>query len=149
IRTLKQNPTPIDIGLTLSDAFYALRSGLDQLAWQLALITNPTPSRDVCFPIYGELKPDTPKKFKKATADMPAGAIALIEELQPYKRGTDFRADPLWQLGELCNTDKHRIPIGRAVDTGLYIEPTGWTRTDLDYGVEISWPIADKDRVVF
>lgn len=75
--------------------------GLDQLAWQLALINNPNPSRDVCFPIFGELKPDTPKKFKKATDDMPPDAAKIIEELQPYKRGVEYCDDPLWQLGEL------------------------------------------------
>ena len=149
IRTLEMNPVPIDISLTLSDAVYAIRSGLDQLAWQLALINNPNPARDVCFPIFGELKPDTPKKFKKATDDMPPDAAKIIEELQPYKRGTAYRDDPLWQLGELCNMDKHKIPIGSAIAAELYLEPNGWTKADLDNAVEISWPIAAKDIVVF
>lgn len=149
IRTLQINPVPIDISLTLSDAVYAIRSGLDQLAWQLALITNPNPSRDVCFPIFGELKPDTPKNLKKATGDMPSDAANIIEELQPYKRGAEFRDDPLWQLGELCNMDKHKIPIGRAIMAQLYIEPQGWTKIDLDNAVEISWPIALKESAVF
>ena len=149
VRALEMNPVPIDISLMLSDAFYAIRSGLDHLAWQLAMINNPNPSRDVCFPIFGELKPDTPKKFKKTTDDMPPDAAKIIEELQPYKRGVTYRDDPLWQLGELCNMDKHKIPIGRAVATELYLEPNGWTRTDLDNAVEISWPIAVKDRIVF
>lgn len=149
IRTLEMNPVPIDISLALSDAVYATRSGLDQLAWQLALIKNPNPSREVCFPIFGELKSGTPKKFKDITGEMPPDAAKIIEELQPYHRGAAYRDDPLWQLGELCNMDKHKIPIGRAIAAQLYIEPKGWTRTDLDHAVEISWPIALKESVVF
>lgn len=149
VRTLVMKPVSIDISLTLSDALYAIRSGLDQLAWQLALINNPYPSRDVCFPIFGELNPDTPKKFKKMTDDMPPDAAKIVEEFQPYKRGVTYRDDPLWQLGELCNLDKHKVPIGRAVATELYLEPNGWMRTNLDNAIEISWPLAVKDRIVF
>ncbi|HME99434.1 MAG TPA: hypothetical protein VKK06_06115 [Terriglobia bacterium] len=36
-------------------------------------------------------------------------AQAIIEIIQPYYMGPNFREHPLWQLRELSNFDKHRI----------------------------------------
>lgn len=33
--------------------------------------------------------------------------VFRVELVQPYKRAAAFRDDPLWQLNELCNLDKH------------------------------------------
>ena len=149
IRRCEFQPVPLDISHCLSDVVYALRSGLDQLAWQLALIGNPNPSRDVMFPIHAERTPELEKKFRNMVWDMPCEAVAVIKELQPYKRGQAFRDDPLWKLNALSNLDKHRTPVGRAITAEIYLEPSGWTRRDLDDSVEISWPISSKDAVVF
>jgi hypothetical protein len=75
--------------------------------------------------------------------------VAIIKALQPYNRGTAYRDDPLWQLNELSNIDKHRVPTGRATLAHIYAEPHGWIKRELDYGVELSWPLALKDSVVF
>jgi hypothetical protein len=53
----------------------------------------------------------------------------------------------LWQLNELGNLDKHKMPAGRSSDTSFYIEPVGYTKTDFDYGFELSWPLSDRDKV--
>jgi len=42
--------------------------------------------------------------------DIPDGAQAEIEGLQPYNRRQDYTPDPLWVLNELSNIDKHRLP---------------------------------------
>jgi len=139
----------MDIMLSLSDAVYALRSGLDQLAWQLALLGNSNPSSDVMFPIHSDQSIGADKRFRKLVRDMPVDAIEVIKDLQPYKRGATYRDDPLWQLNELSNIDKHRLPVGRANIANVYAEPRGWTRHDLDYGVEFSWPLSVKNSVVF
>jgi hypothetical protein len=138
---------PLDFSMALSDVVYALRSGLDQLAWQLALLGTRNPSREVMFPILSENTPKSDDRFRRIVWDMPCEAVKVIKDLQPYNRGYAFRDDPLWQLNELSNSDKHRIPVGRAITSTLYIEPRGFTRNDLDYGVEVSWPLAVKDAV--
>jgi hypothetical protein len=143
------NHIPADIHLSLSDMIYCLRSGLDQLAWQLALLGNPNPSRDVMFPIHSDQSPKAEERFRRLVWDMPCDAVTVIKDLQPYNRGAAYRDDPLWQLNELSNIDKHRVPTGRATDADCYVEPSGGTRHDLDYGVEISWPLPFKDAVVF
>jgi hypothetical protein len=45
--------------------------------------------------------------------------------------------------------DKHKIPIGRALEAQLYLEPNGWTKVELENAVEMSRPLAVKDSVVF
>lgn len=37
-------------------------------------------------------------------------AATIIEQLQPYHRGNDYRDDPLWGLHEMWLADKHRLP---------------------------------------
>lgn len=138
-----------DIYLSLADAIYCLRSGLDQLAWQLALLANANPGRDVMFPIHSDRSPRAEERFRNLVRDMPCEAVAIIKDLQPYNRGASYRDDPLWRLNELSNIDKHCVPMGRATLTSIYADPLGWTQCELDYGVELSWPLASKDAVVF
>jgi hypothetical protein len=138
-----------DIHLNLADLVYSLRSALDQLAWRLARLGNADPGRDVMFPIHSDRSAKSEERFRKRVWDMPCEAIEIIKDLQPYNRGTAYRADPLWQLNELSNIDKHRTPAGRAIDAEFYLEPDGWFRSDFDDGVEISWPLAFKESVVF
>lgn len=138
-----------DLALSLSDFVYCLRSGLDQLVWNLSLLTNPTPSRDTMFPIHSDQLPKSEDIFKRKVWDVPCEAVAVIKHLQPYRRGAAFRDDPLWQLNELSNIDKHRLPSGSSQDGNFYLEPLGFTRRELDNGVEFSWPLSQKDAVVF
>src|SRR5437879_2447630 len=60
-----------DVPLSLGDLVYALRSGLDQLAWQLALFGNPNPGRDTMFPIHSDQLPRSEELFRKRVWDMP------------------------------------------------------------------------------
>ena len=136
------------IPLSLSDAIYCLRSGLDQLAWQLALMGTGTPGRDTAFPIAWEDTPKTQEWIRKLTWQMPCEAIAVIQDLQPYKRGNAYRDDPLWQLNELSNIDKHRWPAGRNSDRDIYVEPQGFIKRDFDHGVEFDWPLSAKPVVL-
>ena len=136
-----------DIALSLGDFVYNLRSGLDQLAWQLCLSGGGDPRVDTMFPIHERDEPKSEAKFLKRLKGMPPAAIDIIRELQPYQRGADFRQHPLWQLNELGNLDKHKMPAGRSSDTSFYIEPVGYTKTDFDYGFELSWPLSARDKV--
>ena len=84
--------------------------------------------------------------FLKRVKDMPPDVVMIIRELQPYKRGADYRKHPLWQLNELGNIDKHRLPAGRSTDTSFHIEPLGYTKTDFDNGVELNWPLRPRAK---
>jgi len=143
------NPMDQDIPLSLGDVIYNLRSGLDQLAWQLALMGTVTPGRETAFPIAWEDTPKTQEWIRKLTWQMPCDAIAIIQDLQPYKRGNAYRQDRLWQLNELSNIDKHRLPAGRCTDSNIYVAPLGFIKSDFDNGVEFSWPLTEKSSVVF
>ncbi len=136
-----------DILLSLGDFVYNLRSGLDQLAWQLCLSGGGDPGRDTMFPIYEKEDAKSEELFQKRVKGMPPDAIAIIRELQPYKRSASYRQHPLWQLNELGNIDKHRLPAGRSTDTSFYIEPLGYIKTDFDNGMELSWPLSAKGKV--
>ena len=120
------DPLPVEWSAHIGDAAHNLRSGLDHLAFALnskgyadpnqGAILPPADAKRSEFPIFGD--EDTagnpgkgPTLFRKAlrkVAHVPNGARAVIEEIQPYQRGKDFRADPLWLIYELDRIDKHR-----------------------------------------
>jgi hypothetical protein len=149
IRRCEFDPIEADIYLCLADVVYNLRSGLDQLAWQLALLGNPNPSREVMFPSHPDRSPRAEERLRRLVSDMPDAAVAIIKDLQPYNRANSYRDDPLWKLNELSNIDKHRRPTGRAMDLQLFVAPRGYLRRELDHGVEVSWALAAKTSVVF
>lgn len=136
------------IPLSLSDAVYCLRSGLDQLAWQLASLGTKTPGRETAFPIGWEDTSKTQDWIRKLTWQMPCEAVAVIQDLQPYKRGNAYRDDRLWQLNELSNIDKHRWPSGRISDREIFAAPLGFIKRDFDHSVEFDWPLSYKPSVV-
>ena len=60
-----------DILLSLGDFVYNLRSGLDQLAWQLCLSAGGDPGRDTMFPIYEKEDAKSEELFQKRVKGMP------------------------------------------------------------------------------
>ena len=72
---------PKRLGLIAADTLYCLRSALDQLAWQLALLTTATPYDRTEFPIFTA---ENNTRFVEFTQNIPATAVAAIEALQPY-----------------------------------------------------------------
>jgi hypothetical protein len=101
---------PLPISLIVGDAFYNMRSSLDQLVWALVRLTA-IPG-NVQFPIMDDTKSKTRERFLQQLTGVPSDAIKIIDELQPYHRGLTLKGHPLWRLNEMCNLDKHRrIPI--------------------------------------
>lgn len=117
------DPPPVDLPVIMGDVLHNLRGTLDHLVYEIAATTfSPKPlSQDVAknseFPIVGDINSkqvagsgqamfDTVKMTK--LAGIPPKAQAIIERLQPYHQGNDFKAHPLWTLHELSNVDKHR-----------------------------------------
>jgi hypothetical protein len=103
------------IPLIVGDFLYCLRSSLDQLVWQLAKAGGVAYPEGTQFPIF---HCRNEKRFDAYTFGVPAGAVGIIDSLQPYHGGTDraIKSHLLWRLNALCNIDKHRrVPVNATV----------------------------------
>jgi len=137
------------IPILIGEFAYNLKSGLDQLVWQLALLGNHQPARAIAFPIHTDRSRKTQERFMLATWDLPGEATEIIKTLQPYTRGDQFKTHPLWQLRKLCQLDKHAmlevihadIPIVASGADGDFV------RRELFDGVELSIPFELKDHI--
>jgi hypothetical protein len=129
-----QEDPPNDIfGPLIGDTLHNLRSGLDALAYVLAVRFTGRPLPDNMahsseFPIFGDADrsgntgvgsalfhqrrkngdPAPGSGLSKIQGWDPA-AQAVVEGVQPYQRGHDFVSDPLWVLHELDRINKHRL----------------------------------------
>lgn len=131
VARVNQPPDPawgVQIGLIA----HLLRSTLDNLVWQLALLNTATPYERTTYPIYlkrrgtrsyesGALNivKNGPNKgrLKGTLQSLASRHRAMIERTQPYRRGNGNEKDPLWLLAQFNNTDKHRM-IAVVVMTG-------------------------------
>ncbi|SON57871.1 hypothetical protein HDIA_4330 [Hartmannibacter diazotrophicus] len=100
-------PFPDKIAVLIGEAAYLLRSSLDHLMFQLA---KPEPGKEhnVEFPIVS-----SKEKFKSTHWKMPGvprGVRSRVESVQPYHSRKRPNAKFLWQLRDLNNWDKHRLP---------------------------------------
>jgi hypothetical protein len=106
---------PPDFSAIAGDAFYNLRSSLDNLASAIAIKNGKTIS-GVSFP-FGE----TLKKFDEALADkakkLPESARDMIKVLKPYKGGNDL----LWLLHRANLSDKHAFPLETVLANSLFV----------------------------
>jgi hypothetical protein len=103
------------LGVIAGDVVHNLRSSLDHLAWQLALLNTATPYARTQFPIAlspGEFNSRTGQNMIR---DLSAKHQVVIEAFQPYNGGdpADDSASlapfALRDLRTLSNTDKHRV----------------------------------------
>lgn len=96
------------------DVLQNLRSSLDHLIYQLALVANPDTDervlQTVSFPIGKSLQRYESLRGRKIKGVIEPRAVEFIDRLKPYKGGNDA----LWRLHEANNIDKHRrlISIG-------------------------------------
>lgn len=103
---------PWNVIAAAGDVVHNLRSALDHLAYQLAVVGNPgsEPSRCVEFPIAKDMATYESTKGRKVKGIL-SEAVKAIDELKPYKGGNDA----LWRIHELDNINKHRtlFTVGR------------------------------------
>lgn len=104
-------PPPLRLGIIAGEAVAALRSALDQLAWQLALTNRDsgTPTEDTAFPMFAKYDRDTERRFIRITKELPPAAAYEIQAFQPFQQGRDYQLDPLWRINRMCNVDKHQV----------------------------------------
>ena len=107
---------PAIFGVTIGDALHNLRSALDHLAWQLALLTTSKPSRRTQFPIVTGPDYWCSERVQAMLHHIRPRDRALIETYQPFMEngGISAQDDILALLNRLSNEDKHRIihPVG-------------------------------------
>ena len=118
-------------GAVIGDIAHDLRSALDGLAWQLALLKVSNPGRNTSFPIFQfgctkKLRPDgTPvsqysRDATRAIKKIDRKFWTRIESFQPFKLGNGGKSSPLFLLHELNRIDKHRlITVLAATPSGI------------------------------
>jgi hypothetical protein len=114
---------PMRLGVVVGDIVHNLRSSLDHLAWQLALIRTSSPKQSTEFPIFIDPKSGPGKKGfdpygRKKIRDLPDGAQKLIEAVQPYSLTAAGRGSLLWLLQKMSITDKHKIILAPVATFG-------------------------------
>jgi len=115
VRHGKVGPNNPDWSLIVGDIIHNLRSALDHIVCQLAVLNGN--DRSCCDATYFPIcicNPDFKKAEKRLEHLISTEALALIEELQPYKaadRGKRPVADVLWTVHKLDIIDKHRIVL--------------------------------------
>lgn len=107
---LPEDPTRVP--LLVGEALQNLRSALDHLVGELERRNGVDRDSQFEFPIFWDAaryKKESPKKVR----GVPAAALAVIENSQPYHRpAPSYKDHPLWILHDLNNADKHRVLIG-------------------------------------
>jgi hypothetical protein len=122
-------PRPVDpaLPLAIGDCIHNLRSALDHLTFQLAVLNGKAveAEKKISFPVFLTDK-DFQRFIKEKVAPFIDGkALAAIQKLQPYQTGNVPEADILWVLSQLDIIDKHRLLV--VVDR--HLRPTGFTVT--------------------
>ena len=147
---------PRAIGMLLGEFLYCLRSGLDQMAWQLALPSarnSPQKAKNICFPIFEKIvSGDDRRNLRKALALFPTEIATEIDALQPYRGPGSPQDHALWQLNLLCNIDKHRIIPVHSQEAEIFVpnNPAALIQhLDDPDAIEVSVPLADAAQLNF
>jgi hypothetical protein len=121
IEVLDPPETDPQWGLLIGDFAHNLRSSLDHLAWQLALLNkraarqaaivgDPWPPNRNEFPIFADISdPNAKRRLNKTLRAFLVKHQSRIRGEQPYQRRGKAKAQPLWLLYELRNLDTHRV----------------------------------------
>lgn len=137
---------PDPISLMCGDAFYCMRSCLDQLVWRLAKITAPIPGKTQ-FPIFDRWGKDEERSFANCLSGVPGDAISIIRELQPASGSAPKETHLLWRLNAMCNLDKHRRIPANGCEVMIHLpnaRPGAVGMETLENGAVLSVPLARK-----
>lgn len=112
---------PVTWCVVIGEIAHNLRSALDGLVCQLAIISEPGRDWRFCedpktgFPIFlrgpKSRKPASQRFARRKLRYLRPNYVTRIEALQPYKRRNGHRLSALWLLHELNKADKHRLVV--------------------------------------
>jgi hypothetical protein len=125
IRCPKPRPIDPSLSLAIGDCVHNLRSALDHLAFQLAVLNGKAKEAEtmISFPVFLCDKKYQGFIGKKVEPFIDRGALALIQELQPYYAGNLGKDDILWVLSQLDVIDKHRMIVA----VSRHLRPEGFS----------------------
>jgi hypothetical protein len=97
-------------GVFVGEIVHNLRSALDHIVWQLALLKTKTesPHKGTSFPIFTVDNSWSQGMIDASLKDVPDDAKQVIKTFQPYNAGDAAESHALWILHSLWNTDKHQ-----------------------------------------
>lgn len=141
---------PPRISILAADAMYNLRSALDQIAHQLALLGCREPHPRCEFPISCQRPTEkVGLALTKRLSGIPIEAINLINRFQPYSRAHDVESHPLWLLDTLCNHDRHRGLIASSALADVVMPSGGFDGSEQtrinERTIELSFPIQEHN----
>jgi len=130
----EQPDIPLDWSICVGEIAHNLRSALDQLVCQLAIVSELGRDWRFCeekrtgFPIYicgpRSGKPMKERFTRKRLSYLRKPYRTTIQGFQPYKRRNGQRRSPLWLLHQMNNADKHRvIPVVAGWIMGTSVMP--------------------------
>jgi hypothetical protein len=109
---------PLRWSVILGEFLYCLRSGLDQLAWQLVIASGKKPGSHTEFPVFEE-EPDFDERAPRKMSGMKSEIRAAVREMQPFRVWPERpRETTIWAIHDLNIVDKHRLP--NLTDIWLY-----------------------------
>jgi len=107
IRARVAGPPDLSWAIRIGAAAHYLRSALDNVAWQLALL-GESASEKTYFPLCESEARWVPKKL----SDIPERFHSRIRAVQPFACGGNAQRHPLWLLHRLNIYDKHQaVPV--------------------------------------
>lgn len=127
-RLMRLSPIDPQISAVFGDILFNLRSALDYLACQLALLGLPNGTtlndkalKSVYFPI-GDDAANYIARCKTQVVPLRPDAKKLIDEIEPYRGG---KGELLWTIRALNDADKHRLLVTAATAVGQMRVQTG------------------------
>jgi hypothetical protein len=100
---------PLRHGVILGDCLHNLRSCLDHIMWQVALLDGGTPDDSTQFPIASKSEEQFEGMANRRIPGLSPNHRAMVKAAQPYRAGDRAHLHPLHVLGTLSNIDKHQI----------------------------------------
>lgn len=138
---------PVRIGIIAGDALHNLRSSLDYLVWQLALLTTGHPGTETAFPICLTDGEASQKRIKTLLKHVPNDAREIIKDLQPYNTRDELKPELhiLWLLHRLSIIDKHQFVTVAGAQWTIDCKKGMGYRWLNEATVEIAIPVVDEN----
>ena len=162
-RVSKSTASDPNWSIAISEIAHLLRSCLDNLAWQLALLNTSTPFPNTEYPIFLYRRSKTgssyiPNAIGKKTSGRTIGKLqsirpkhrAMMERTQPYYGRKRRTQHPLWILHEMNNADKHRdIHFTNVANLGNVLQVVGGAPCIIARGLTIRAGMPFEDGAEF